>query len=316
MSTPSPTPPVKKVAAPVVRSPSSTGATSASAPAHVHRAPVLSLAGKAGEQLALPVVFSSPVRADLVLRAVRSAQANRRQPYGPSRKAGMRHSVEWSGKGHGVARTPRLMSGSRGAQSPNTVGGRPAHPPRPDAIWERKMNVKERRRALAAALAATREARYVLERGHELPTHAHLPFIFENALEDIESAARAREVLEASGLWADVERARSGIHTRAGKGKLRGRVRRHPRSFLLVVSAPGKARGFRNFPGVDVIPLDSLGTEHLAPGGVPGRLTLFTPIALEKLQTRLAGAQAPSLPASPSVPAAASPSSAPKGGRP
>ncbi len=287
--------------------PTPSPAPAARAPAHHHRAPLLSLDGKAGEQLDLPTIFSSPVRTDLVLRAVRSSQANRRQPYGPSRKAGMRHSVEWSGKGHGVARTPRLMSGNTGAQAPNTVGGRAAHPPRPDAIWERKMNTKERRRAIAAAVAATREPRYVLERGHELPEKAHLPFVFENALEEVETASRAREVLQACGLWADVQRAGEGVHLRAGKGKMRGRVRRHPRSLLLVVSAPGKARGFRNFPGVEVVPLDSLGTEHLAPGGVPGRLTLYTPVALEKLQKRFGQATAASLPYRPAL-AAGTPS--------
>jgi large subunit ribosomal protein L4e len=270
---------------------------------HVHRVPVLSLEGKPGEQVQLPSVFSGPVRTDLVQRAVRAAQANRRQAYGPSRKAGMRHSVEWSGKGHGVARTPRLMSGNTGAQAPNTVGGRAAHPPRPDAIWTQKINVKERRRALAAALAATREVRFAIERGHEVPAKAHLPFVLEDALEDVSSASQAREVLQATGLWADVERAASGIHIRAGKGKVRGRVRRHPRSLLLVVTESGRARGFRNFPGVDVVPLDSLGTEHLAPGGAPGRLTLFTPRLLKKLEERfgasLAGASLPTRPALP-----------------
>lgn len=283
-------------------------AAAPTSPGHAHHVPVLSLEGKPGEQVQLPAVFSGPVREDLVQRAVRASQANRRQPYGPSRKAGMRHSVEWSGKGHGVARTPRLMSGNTGAQAPNTVGGRAAHPPRPDAIWAQKINVKERRRALAAALAATREMRYALERGHEVPSKAHLPFVLEDSLEDVESASQAREVLRATGLWADVERAASGVHIRAGKGKIRGRVRRHPRSLLLVVTESGRARGFRNFPGVDVVPLDSLGTEHLAPGGAPGRLTVFTPRLLKKLEERfgseLSGA---SLPAHSSAPAAATP---------
>lgn len=279
---------------------------------HAHRVPVLSLDGKPGEELTLPDLFSAPVRPDLVRRAVQAAQANRRQPYGPSRKAGMRHSVEWSGKGHGVSRTPRLMDGSMtGAQSPNTVGGRPAHPPRPDAIWWKKINTQERRRALVSALAATRHARFAIERGHAFPPKAHLPFVLVDDLEKVESAGRAREVLEATGLWGDVERARDGIHVRAGKGKMRGRVRRHPSSLLVVVTEPGKARGFRNFPGVEVVPLASLGTEHLAPGGDPGRLTLFTPAVLSKLGARFARI-APSLPALAAAPAG----SAPKGGRP
>ncbi len=259
-----------------------------SGPAKGHRIHVLTLEGKAGETLALPEVFSEVVRPDLVARAVRAAQANRRQPYGPSRKAGMRHSVRWSGKGHGVSRTPRLMESNRGAQAPNTVGGRGAHPPRPDTIWAQKINAKERRRALISALAATRDARWALERGHEVPDHLHFPVVFDDALEEVDSAARAREILEGTGLWTDVKRASDGVHVRAGRGKLRGRVRRHPLSLLVVVSAPGRARGFQNFPGVDVVPIHSLGTEHLAPGGVPGRLTVYTPGTLKLLGERYA----------------------------
>ena len=262
-------------------------------PAKGHRIHVLTLEGKAGETLALPEVFSETVRPDLVARAVRAAQANRRQAYGPSRKAGMRHSVQWSGKGHGVSRTPRLMESNRGAQAPNTVGGREAHPPKPATLWSQKINAKERRRALISALAATRDARWALERGHEVPDHLHFPVVFDDALESVDSAGRAREILEGTGLWTDVERASEGIHVRAGRGKTRGRVRRHPRSLLLVVSAPGRARGFRNFPGVDVVPIHSLGTEHLAPGGVPGRLTLFTPSTLKLLGERYAPAGLP-----------------------
>lgn len=256
---------------------------------HAHRVHVLSLEGKPGATITLPALFSRPIRPDLIARAVRVAQANRRQPYGPSRKAGMRHSVMWSGKGHGVARTPRLMESNRGAQAPNTVGGRGAHPPKPGRILTRKINDKERRRALESALAATRDARWALERGHEVPDHLHFPVIFEDALEEVDSTARAREVLSVTGLWSDVERATDGIHVRAGRGKLRGRVRRHPRSLLVVVSAPDRARGFRNLPGVEVVPIHSLGTEHLAPGGIPGRLTLFTPTTLKLISERWGG---------------------------
>jgi large subunit ribosomal protein L4e len=185
------------------------------------------------------------------------------------------------------------MESNRGAQAPNTVGGREAHPPKPGAIWYQKINAKERRRAIMSALAATRDARWALERGHEVPDHLHFPVVFDDALEGVDSAARAREILEGTGLWTDVQRASEGIHVRAGRGKTRGRVRRHPRSLLVVVSAPGRARGFRNFPGVDVIPIHSLGTEHLAPGGVPGRLTVFTPGTLKLLGERYAPSAAP-----------------------
>jgi large subunit ribosomal protein L4e len=264
-------------------------------PGHVaghHRVHILDLKGKPGETVTLPAAFSSHVRPDLIQRAVVSAQANRRQPHGTGRMSGMKHSTRWSGKGKGVARTPRLMDSMRGAQAPNTVGGRQSHPPRAATIWSKKMNVKERHLAFAAALAATREARLARARGHTFPEDLHLPVVLADPLEDVTSSADARQVLDAIHLWEDVERARDGVHLRAGRGKRRGRARREPKSLLVVTSAPGKARGFRNLSGVDVVSIHRLGTEDLAPGGTPGRLTLFTPASLAALRGRLGEASA------------------------
>lgn len=257
-------------------------------PATRHHVHLLDLNGKQGGTVALPLAFSQPVRADLIQRAVVAAQSHRRQPYGTSPTAGMRHSVEWSGKGRGVARTPRLMDSMRGAQAPNTVSGRAAHPPRIDRIWGKKVNRKERRRAFASALAATREEKLARARGHEVPRGLHLPLVLTDPVEEIHSTADARKLLERLKLWPDVERARSRTHlTNSGRARRRGRVRRTPRSLLLVTSAPGKARGFCNLAGVEVVPAGRLGTEDLAPGGVAGRLTMFSRGAVESLRARL-----------------------------
>ena len=257
-------------------------------PADAHpQVPVVGVNGKPGPRLTLPLAFSSPLRPDLVQRAVVAARSHRIQPHGTSPTAGARHSVEWSGKGHGVARTPRLMDSNRGAQSPNTVGGRPAHPPKVERIWTKKINRTERRLAFASALAATRDPALAKARGHQLPTGLHLPLVLETPVEEIRTSADARELLQKLKLWTDVERARTGTHLRAGRGRRRGRVRRTPRSLLLVTSAPGKARGFWNLSGVDVVPVLRLATEDLAPGGDAGRLTLFSHAALESLRARL-----------------------------
>ena len=252
-----------------------------------HRTHILGVDGKPGPSLTLPLAFSSPFRPDLIHRAVVAAQSHRRQPYGTTLTAGARHSVRWSGKGKGVARTPRLMDSMRGAQAPNTVGGRPAHPPKVDRIWAKKINRKERQLAFASALGATRETKLATARGHEVPQGLHLPVVLEDPVEEITTSSGAREFLERLKLWADVARARDGTHLRAGRGKRRGRVRRTPRSLLIVTSAPGKARGFRNLSGVEVVPVLRLATEDLAPGGDAGRLTLFSHSAVESLRTRL-----------------------------
>ncbi len=253
-----------------------------------HRVHLLDLQGKPGATVTLPLAFSQPVRPDLIRRAVVAAQSHRRQPYGTTPTAGLRHSVEWSGKGRGVARTPRLMDSMRGAQAPNTVGGRPAHPPEVNRIWAKKINRKERHRAFASALAATREETLAKARGHAIPRGLHLPLVLEDPLEEVRTSADARLVLVRLKLWPDVERARAGTHLRtSGRARRRGRVRRTPRSLLVVTSAPGRALGFRNLAGVEVVPAGRLATEDLAPGGVAGRLTLFSRGAVESLRNRL-----------------------------
>jgi len=253
-----------------------------------HRVHAVGLDGKPGAVVALPLAFSTPVRPDLIARAVVAAQSHRRQPYGTSPTAGNRHSVEWSGKGKGVARTPRLMDSMRGAQAPNTVGGRPAHPPRVERIWSKKINRKENRLAFASALAATREHQLAEDRGHSLPHSVHLPVVIDDPMEEIRRTEEARLLLERLKLWDDVERARAGTHLRSsGRARRRGRVRRTPRSLLVVTSGPGKALGFRNLAGVEVVPARRLATEDLAPGGDPGRLTMFSRAAVEMLRERL-----------------------------
>jgi large subunit ribosomal protein L4e len=258
-----------------------------------HRAHVLSIGGDANTTVPLPLAFSTPFRPDLIRRAVVAAQSHRRQPYGTAPTAGMRHSVEWSGKGRGVARTPRLMESMRGAQSPNTVSGRAAHPPRVDRMWTKKINRQERQLAFASALAATREPKLAAARGHEVPHGITLPLVVDDLLEEVATAKDARTLLRHLKLWTDVERSADGTHLKAsGRARRRGRVRRTPRSLLVVTSAPHRARGFRNLSGVDVVPAQRLATEDLAPGGVPGRLTLFSRGALESLRSRLGEAAA------------------------
>jgi large subunit ribosomal protein L4e len=253
-----------------------------------HRVHIVGLDGKAGtHQVTLPLAFSQAVRPDLIRRAVVAAQSHRRQPYGTSLTAGLRHSTRWSGKGKGVSRTPRLMDSMRGAQAPNTVGGRPAHPPRVDRIWTKKINRKESRLAFASALAATREASLVTGRGHELPDGIHLPLILEDPVEGIQTTKEARAFLERMHLWDDIERARDGVQIRSGRARRRGRGRRVPRSVLVVTSQPNRALGFRNLSGVEVVTAQRLATEDLAPGGDPARLTLYSHAALEFLRTRL-----------------------------
>jgi len=251
---------------------------------------VYSLDGEVLKSVELPPVFRSEVRTDLIRRAVTSSQANRRQPYGSSLTAGTRHSVRWSGKGHGVSRVPRIRGTMIGAQAPGTVGGRRAHPPRIQAIWAKKINDHERRLARNAALAAVRDPSLVSSRGHRFDEDLSLPVIVEDGIEALDLDNRAtREglrILNRLGVIADVDRAKDGRHVRAGRGKMRGRRYRQPRSLLIVVKEADKVRRlFGNLLGVEVVSPAALNAELLAPGGDPGRLTVFSEGALEVLRS-------------------------------
>lgn len=259
------------------------------------KVPVYSISGRAGKsKAALPAVFDGPVREDLIRRAVRTAQANRRQPYGPSRGAGMRHSAKWPGKGRGLARTPRIQGNGRGAEAPNTVGGRRAHPPKPSKEWGLKMNARERSVAFCSALAATADATVVAGRGHRLPEKAATPFVVSKDIEALATkhegeslTRRAQKLLAALGLDAELARG-AERKVRAGRGKRRGRRYRRPKSALVVLSEfNGSERAFRNLGGVEVTTAAQLNTEMLAPGGDPGRLMVISQPALKALEARL-----------------------------
>jgi large subunit ribosomal protein L4e len=239
--------------------------------------------GKASSKVALPAVFGTPLRPDLIRKAVNAAQANRRQRYGASPVAGERPSVEWPGKGKGMARTPRLRQGNRSAFVPNAFKGRRAHPPESRHFWNEKINVKERRLAIASALAATAQGDIVKARGHKVDEKVSFPVI---VTDDFTAAGKTSDLADALGkigLAGDLERAKSGIHVRAGMGKLRGRAYRTPRSVLLV-TADGKAPAAFNLAGVDVVAARNLSAEDLAPGGDAGRLTVYTQGALAAIQ--------------------------------
>jgi len=256
-----------------------------------------------GKKIDLPQSFASEVRPDLVKLAVASARANRRQaygsnPHGGKKKpmSGMKHSVEWWGKGRGVSRIMRRTGQRRAAQNPHTLGGRRAHGPKVEKDWSRKLNRTERRLARNSALSATTDIETVSGRGHRFAEEiSSLPIILGDYSEngkkmDIEEfnlhggTRKVTAIFEALGLGDDLRRAKSGRKIRAGKATMRGRVHKTPKSVLLVVAQKdGLAKAARNLPGVDVVAAKDLSAEHLAPGGDLGRLTVFTKAAVEAL---------------------------------
>ena len=266
-----------------------------------------SVATKDGKEITLPEAFASPIRSDIVRSAVHASRANRRQSYGhrehDGKKApqpGMKHSVEWWGKGRGVSRIMRKTGQRTGAQNPHTRGGRRAHGPKVAKDWSQKLNPKERRIARNSAIAASCDPSTVSSRGHRFDETTRFPIVIDGYTEsrgsskekyDIEeiplqySTRKFVAMMEGLGLGSDLERSKQGRRIRAGKGTMRGRKYRTPKSVLLVVSEKcGLDKAARNIPGVDGVTAKELSAEDLAPGGDVGRLTVWTKSAIEALE--------------------------------
>ncbi|MCG2718150.1 MAG: 50S ribosomal protein L4 [Nanoarchaeota archaeon] len=259
------------------------------------KADVLSTAGQKVKTIDLPSQFNEEIRTDVIKKAVLVIQANKRQPYGAKPGAGMRASAKLSRRrkkyrgayGHGISRVPRKILTRRGtnfywvgAVAPGTVGGRRAHPPKAEKDWSQKINTKEKRLAIRSALSATCIKDLVEKRGH---ISDKVPIIMESGFEKLKKTKDVLDILVKIGLDKELERS-SVRKIRAGKGKTRGRKYKTRKGPLIVVSDKCELqKSAKNIPGVDITTIRSINAELLAPGCVPGRLTIFTDKAIERL---------------------------------
>ncbi|MCE4609787.1 MAG: 50S ribosomal protein L4 [Desulfurococcales archaeon] len=247
--------------------------------------PVYSWQGEDAGQVVLPDVFRVPVRKDLIRRVYLSEFTAKLQPKGRDPLAGKRTSARSLGAHHGVSRVPRIRNSMRAALVNMTRGGRLAHPPRVEKKIHERVNKKERILGTMSALAATSMPEFVRARGHVFNTE-YLPVIVESEVEEkVTTVKQALELLEKLGLAPDIARAKEKTRWRAGKGKMRGRRYKKPKSILFIVEDHRSpfARAVKGLPGTDIATPESLNVLVLAPGGEPGRLTLITSNALKAL---------------------------------
>lgn len=260
------------------------------------KADIIDLQGNKKEQITLPEVFDEPVREDLIKRAVMSVWDNNRQPYGPNWMSGKKTSAHYHGyrrhrytmMNREMARLPRLHGKTvpflyfRAKFVPHAEGGRTAHAPMPEKVWDSKINDKERQKAIRSAIAATAVKELVERRGHRIDKIS-VPIIVEDNLQGIKRTKDVVEFLTKIGLEKEIERI-SERKVRAGKGKMRGRKYKTKIGPLFVIADDkGIGKAVRNIPGVDVCRVKNLSADYLAPGTKPGRLTIFTKSAVEKL---------------------------------
>ncbi len=254
------------------------------------KVPILGVDGSRVGEVVLPKVFLLPVRKDLIKRAYLSEFTARLQPKGRDPLAGKRTTARSFGVGLGIARVPRIPGLGRAALINSAVGGRVAHPPRVEKRIHERINKREKVLATASALAATSIKDFVIGRGHVFEAE-YVPVIVDDSVETrIATASAAREFLAKIGVWSDIERAKNRTRTRAGKGKMRGRRYVTPKSVLFILENHRSpfARAVHSMPGVDIAEPGYVNVLQLAPGGVPGRLTVITTKALQGLEERFA----------------------------
>jgi len=247
-------------------------------------AKVFDLKGKATGKIRLSQIFKTPLRPDVIKRAVVAIQSHRFQPQGRDVMAGKRTTAESRGVGLGISRVSRLKERQTAAFIPSAVGGRNAHPPLVEKKIRKKIPRKEMRLALQSAIAATASKEVVASRGHIVDEVPDFPLIVTDKLEELNKTKDVKDTFLQLGIWPDIYRVRESRKVRAGKGKKRGRRMKQAVGPLIVINEnKGIIEAARNIPGVDVVTVGNLNVELLSPGTHPGRLTMWTNSALEKL---------------------------------
>lgn len=260
---------------------------------------ILDINGKKTKEITLPSFFSEPVREDIVAKVLETEK--NRQPYAPSPVGGKQHSA--SGKiqhtrkvwktmqGKGISRVPRKIMSRRGSQFnwvgaeiPNAIGGRRAHPPKIiSMINTKRINKKEMKIALKSTLSATTNDKLVSKRYETLNDKKilGLPLVVESKITSLKTKGLIDSLKNLLG--KDLfEVAIKKRKVRSGIGKLRGRRYKKNAGLLLVTGA--KEKLITNI--IDVKNAKGVNVTDLANGGV-GRLTVYTEEAVKELGERL-----------------------------
>jgi large subunit ribosomal protein L4e len=246
---------------------------------------IYNLQGKPTSKTPLPNIFNTPLRPDIIKRAVLATQTSRLQPQGRDPMAGKRTTAESRGTGSGIARIPREKGGGGRAKfAPSTVGGRQPHPPTAQKRIVKRIPKKEAKLALLSAIAATASKATVKSRGHQITKVPQIPLVVTDEIAELKKTKDFEETLTQLGLADDVVRVKNSRKIRAGKGKRRGRKMKQAVGPLIVISEDkGLRAAASNVPGVDVALVSTLNTELLAPGTHAGRLTVWSFGAIEYL---------------------------------
>merc|ERR1719199_1245652 len=214
---------------------------------------------------------------------------NHRQAYCVSVKAGKQTAAESWGTGRAVSRIPRVPGGGtsragQGAFGNMCRGGRMFAPTKVWRKWHAKINVNQRRYAVASALAASALPALVMARGHRIEEVNEVPLVVSDGVEKLMKTANAVALLKRFGAYSDVDHVKDSKKVRRGKGKMRNRRYTQRRGPLIIYNEDqGVTKSFRNIPGIEICHVSRLNLLQLAPGGHLGRFCIWTEGAFGEL---------------------------------
>uniref|UniRef100_A0A915CPC1 Ubiquitin-like protease family profile domain-containing protein n=1 Tax=Ditylenchus dipsaci TaxID=166011 RepID=A0A915CPC1_9BILA len=159
-----------------------------------------------GTQVKLPAVYRTGIRPDIVSFIHDQIRKNKRQPYSVSTAAGHQTSAESWGTGRAVA----VFLVSVVVELIDLTYRR----------WHRKVNVAQRRHAIASAIAASGVPALIQARGHVIDQLAEVPLVFTDKIESFKKTKEAVGFLQRVNLWADIEKVYNSKRYRAGKGRV------------------------------------------------------------------------------------------------
>ncbi|MGI0100667.1 MAG: 50S ribosomal protein L4 [Candidatus Micrarchaeaceae archaeon] len=240
---------------------------------------VLSLDGKAKGKMPVPPIFETEVKPELIRRAVIAENTLNFQPQGHYLLAGMQTSARYYGRmqsyrtgrhmGRAIRPRQKLGGGSQGEvrRIPSSTKGKRAHPHLVEKTIIERINRREYQMALASAVSATKSD--------------NAPLV---VADEIESIAKTKEMfnifkrLNVSKGIAEKPKIRKGLR-RSSKRK------QYRKSVLLVLGSNASAiKAARNIAGVDACAASDIRANLLAPGGVPGRVTVWSENAIKSIE--------------------------------
>jgi len=168
-------------------------------------------------------------------------------------------------------------------------------PTKPWRRWHRRVNLRQRRAAVAAAVAASGVPALVQARGHIVEKIPELPLVVSDKVQEINKTKQAVIFLRRIKAWSDVLKVYKSQRLRAGKGKMRNRRRVQRKGPLIIYNKDkGLTRAFRNIPGIEMLNVNKLNLLKLAPGGHLGRFIIWTKSAFDRLDPLFGSWKTPS----------------------